>query len=265
MPHSAAWEYNQQKESNPGAKRSQSSKAPRNGKSGGEKKETQFQPFTSEVNVKEPWVASTPSTKMPARGKEDKSENAKEQGTLEEPLDLEMQGHIDALLGSSNIPEEVKNAIIKAKSQKPLTHSDLHKLQRLKGQVAKGRTAVKDLDQRWKKFVRLSKENWEAQKKQYLQDRSEAMTGLTESRTKLQELQKLVSEKAAIPDAEKEEEEVPEGSELENEITAPWEEEPEVDEMEEISSEEEVSKEPTSMLPFGRPSKLRRKTAAKKR
>ena len=221
-----------------------------------------FQPFASGTAQGEdaPWLASTPTSRLPRVNKSGKKEPAEEAEQQEEEAN-ESLDQAKALLANGSIPDELKQALTKfTTKESEVTHSDVSKLKRLKIAFAKQKDGLKALETQWEDFVQLSKSNWEYQRENFLQMRAEQVKILKATQEKMLQLQKEISDKATLEE-EQEEEKFTENEEYTEEgPIPPWDIE---------IPDEDLDMEPVTpaaskaMHPFGKPPPTKKpKTAA---
>ena len=223
-----------------------------------------FQPFTAAPKeLDTPWQNSTPTSRLPRQSyfkereeeKEEEGKETKEEANAEEE---EAKEHAKALMSKNDLPKELKQALMKftSKSAPEMTHADINKLKRLKAVIQRGKESLEKLEGRWMEFQRLSKLNWEQQKKEFLASREEELKQLKANQERLANLQREMASKATIEESS-EEEDLKENSAFEEEMgVAPW--DVELPEEDPDLMSDAPDKEANAMQPFARPKKISR-------
>ena len=200
-----------------------------------------------------PWKATTPATRSrratSLEEKDEKEENA--DGTAGS---TDLQEQIRTLASHAEVPKELKAALVRYAIQEgpSVTHTDLNKIKRYKSSILKNHQSLVTLHGKWQRYQKNIKENYQQQRKYYLEQRTEIVKNLREAKASLEQLQREVSEKAKEEPIDLE---IPENGEEEIEMESPpWDQEDsELEEPPELN--EEKSK---AMFPFGRPPKVPR-------
>ena len=219
-----------------------------------------FQPFTETPT--EPWVATTPSSRIPKNqaaastlGKDGNQKDKQEE--MESVEDLEAQEHAKAILENTQLPAELRQALQKYTSKEPseVTHADLNRLKRLKLAIQKGKDRITSLENTWMEFQKSSRMNWYAQQKRFLELRQEALETLQEQQERLGTLQQSLALKTAQEETE-EDQEIPDNEAfLEGQELPPW----EIEIPDDDNNMEEEEEKPNALQPFGRPPKKLKK------